>query len=187
MISILVSYAYPSYCVLPLVSVDCQQQAEHSSVWVPFHESASAVTQLYRGSADVCRQCIDCGVRYGQRRKTRDIISWAKKKKRHIKREELLAFLLDKPEPVMASSVPDGACPRVDDLNELTGPLSACCFNSSTSPSPRRRMVYKEDLAECDVLPPSGREISRKRPNSFSFDSASGMTECSPLTKRIRF
>ena len=178
---------HPYYCVLPVMSADCQQRAEHSSVWFPFHESASAVTHLYRGAADVCLQCIDCGVHYGQRRKTRDIISWVKKKKRLIKREELLAFLLDKPEPVTAGSVPDVPCPRVDELNELTGPLSACCFNSSTSPSPRRRMVFREDRAECDVVPTSGREIGRKRSMNFGFESASGVNEFSPLTKRIRF
>ena len=33
---------------LLVCSVDCQQQAGLSA-WVPFHESASAVTQLYRG------------------------------------------------------------------------------------------------------------------------------------------
>ena len=31
-------------------SVDCQQKAGPSA-WTPFHESASAVTQLYKGNA----------------------------------------------------------------------------------------------------------------------------------------
>ena len=37
------------YASLICLSPDCQQQAGLSA-WVPFHESASAVTQLYKGS-----------------------------------------------------------------------------------------------------------------------------------------
>jgi hypothetical protein len=77
---------------------DCQQQAGLAA-WVPFQDSASAVTQLYKGSLDVCRQCVECGVKHGQRKRTRDIVTWLKKKRKVIRREELLAFLLDKPYP----------------------------------------------------------------------------------------
>lgn len=51
----------------------------------------------YTGSLDVCRQCVECGVRHGQRKRTRDIVTWLKKKRKVIRRDELLAFLLDKP------------------------------------------------------------------------------------------
>ena len=49
------------------------------------------------GSLEVCRQCVECGVRHGQRKRTREIVTWLKKKRRVIRRDELLAFLLDKP------------------------------------------------------------------------------------------
>ena len=52
---------------------------------------------LCSGSLEVCRQCVECGVRHGQRKRTREIVTWLKKKRRVIQREELLAFLLDKP------------------------------------------------------------------------------------------
>lgn len=105
---------------------DCQQQAGLSA-WVPFHESASAVTQLYRGASEVCRQCMDSGTRYGQRKRTKEIISWAKKKRKHIRREELLAFLLDKP---------------CIDSSSLTSANTAA--NSPIS-SPRRRPLLRDD------------------------------------------
>ena len=47
----------------------------------------------------MCRQCVECGVKHGQRKRTRDIVTWLKKKRKVIQREELLAFLLDKPYP----------------------------------------------------------------------------------------
>ena len=39
---------------------------------------------------------MECGIKHGQKKKTREIITWAKRRKL-IKREELLAFLLDQP------------------------------------------------------------------------------------------
>ena len=55
------------------------------------------VRMLCPGSLEVCRQCVECGVKHGQRKRTRDIVTWLKKKRRVIRRDELLAFLLDKP------------------------------------------------------------------------------------------
>ena len=55
------------------------------------------VRTLCPGSLEVCRQCVECGVKHGQRKRTRDIVTWLKKKRRVIRRDELLAFLLDKP------------------------------------------------------------------------------------------
>lgn len=40
---------------------------------------------------------MDSGAKFGQRKRTKDVIAWAKKKRKHIRRDELLAFLLDKP------------------------------------------------------------------------------------------
>ena len=45
----------------------------------------------------MCRQCVECGVKHGQRKRTREIVTWLKRKRRLIRRDELLAFLLDKP------------------------------------------------------------------------------------------
>lgn len=171
---------------------DCQQRAGLSA-WVPFHESASAVTQLYRGSADVCRQCIDSGIRYGHRKRTKDILTWAKKKKRFIKREDLIAFLVDKPEPSMHTELPTTR--MEDELSMSTTPNVGGCGCGSV-PSPRRRLLCREDLPspESDVFPQ--RDINRKRQNSFNFEMGlSGIgtglgtcnTEFGPLTKRIRF
>lgn len=52
----------------------------------------------------MCRQCVECGVKHGQRKRTRDIVTWLKKKRKVIQREELLAFLLDKPYPSDSTS-----------------------------------------------------------------------------------
>ena len=144
------------------------------------------------GSSEVCRQCMECGVKYGQRKKTRDLIAWAKKKRRHIKREELLAFLLDKPYPDPSSTdrVEDFAdlsvshqrslAPTsVSGLNCLQGP----CYSSNSLPSPRRRALFRDDscvLSDSELF-----GVGRKRPSSstsipFEFGSDT------PMVKRMR-
>jgi len=69
------------------------------SLWIPFQNAASSVTTLYKDSVDTANQCTELGVQKGRQRHIRDIMSWAKKRRRHIRREELLAFLSGKNPP----------------------------------------------------------------------------------------
>ncbi len=94
---------------------------------------------LCPGSSEVCRQCMECGARYGQRRKTRDVIAWAKKKRRLIKREELLAFLLDKPYPPDPSLSESQV--RMEDYTSDLPPLSCSHLHQHT-----RQLDYTSDL-----------------------------------------
>lgn len=134
----------------------------------------------------MCRQCVESGVRYGQRKKNRELIAWAKKKRRHIKREELLAYLMDKPDPP-ASQTPDSLMEEGGREHSpmAANSLSACFGNGS---SPRRRVVCREDgsMGDCEVFS-SPRELPRKRqqPSQFPFDP-SLMLDCPPFAKRIR-
>lgn len=139
------------------------------------------------GSAEVCRQCIDCGVHYGHRKRTKDVLAWAKKKKKFIKREELIAFLLDKPEQ---SSLCELTSSRMEDTNDLAAsPMTSCGYSI---PSPRRRLLCREDLPISDTEMFSSRDLSRKRQNSLNFDinGGGGVASCGdigPLMKRIKF
>lgn len=62
-----------------------------------FHETASAVTRLYADAGDVCSHGIDLGIDYGYQKRNRELINWLKKKKKCIKREDLVAFLCGVP------------------------------------------------------------------------------------------
>ncbi|KAH3861898.1 HUWE1-associated protein modifying stress responses-like [Dreissena polymorpha] len=69
------------------------------SLWVPFQNAASSVTTLYKDSVDTAKSCMELGVQRGRQRNLKDIVSWVKKRRRHIRREDLLAFLSDKTPP----------------------------------------------------------------------------------------
>jgi len=204
-------------------SLDCQQKAGPSA-WTPFHESASAVTQLYKGNVpciisnvhiqflfldalEVCRAGMEAGIQHGQKKRNREMIAWAKKKRKVIKRDELLAFLSDRPyretSPIY-SNLPD-TTPHLFGTADLAhnsstfgrtqgnGLQTTCSFVSTncTSPyhsttmlSPRRNRGFLRDdsmsLADTDI---STRDSnSRKRQISLSYEYSMDQ----PLSKRGR-
>ena len=56
-------------------------------------------TFVYTESADAVRRVGDTGVQSGYQRRTKDILNWARKKRRNIRREDLIAYLAGKPLP----------------------------------------------------------------------------------------
>ena len=120
-------------------------------------------------------------------------MAWAKKKRRLIKREELLAFLLDKPYPPDPSSTE-----RMDDVSDLSmahqRPLQSACGTVAghnclqtpccTSPLPslqRGRALFREDQRENDMMYSNLRNTTsgsnsggvRKRQTNLSSDFTS--------------
>ncbi|KAL6440817.1 telomere attrition and p53 response 1 protein isoform X1 [Cataglyphis hispanica] len=69
------------------------------SLWVPFQTAAGTVTSLYKDSVDCMRRCSDLGVEMGKQKHCKEIMNWARKKRRMIRREDLLAYLAGKPPP----------------------------------------------------------------------------------------
>ncbi len=68
-------------------------------------------------SQQCIRRSIDIGAQYGHHKHTREVLSWARKRHRNIRREDLIAYLLDKTppkrsKPAAAVAVPlsSGAC-----------------------------------------------------------------------------
>ncbi len=124
----------------------------------------------------MCRQSFESGSKYGQRKRNKEIIAWAKKKKKHIRREELLAFLLDKPYP---------------DSSSLS---SANAVANSPISSPRRRALLRDEppswnLSEGDIYGiGGGREPGgRKRTASGSGNNIFDFNSHGPDSKRMRF
>lgn len=57
-------------------------------------------------STEAIRRSSEVGIQAGHQRKTREILAWAKKRRRHIRREELIAFLAGKSLPGSGGSQP---------------------------------------------------------------------------------
>lgn len=146
---------------------------------------------------DVCRQCSESGIKYGQRKRTKEIVSWVKRKRKHIKREELLAFLLDKPytepsthkhedfERTVGHQLSGLSLGHMSPTGVSHFQSPPCGYSSAHSPSmsPRRRTLCREDPMCGDgegVVSSNGR---KRTANSGSFDMDTGF---GPIAKRIR-
>ncbi|PIK58831.1 putative UPF0472 protein C16orf72-like [Apostichopus japonicus] len=73
-----------------------RSQSSHDGqvpLWLVFQNAATNVTKLYKDSIESHRRSLDLGIKIGQQRRTRDVVAWAKKRRRFIHKEDLLAFL----------------------------------------------------------------------------------------------
>ncbi|XP_034782968.1 HUWE1-associated protein modifying stress responses-like isoform X1 [Acipenser ruthenus] len=83
----------------------CQQQGG-LSLWVPFQNAATAVTNLYKESVDAHHRSYDLGIQIGYQRRNKDVLAWVKKRRRTIRREDLISFLCGKAPPPRTSRAP---------------------------------------------------------------------------------
>ncbi|XP_059176017.1 HUWE1-associated protein modifying stress responses 1-like [Physella acuta] len=66
---------------------------------VPFNKAAESLTKFYKDSLNNARECLRLGVQSGRSSRARDIAAWARKKRKCIHRDELLAYLCGKTLP----------------------------------------------------------------------------------------
>lgn len=89
-----------SACAVAQMFKDKSSQNSVMSSWESFQNSAGAITVLYKDSLEACRVHMELGIHLGQQRKLKEIINWIKKKKkRSIRKDELISFLIGKQYP----------------------------------------------------------------------------------------
>ncbi|CAL8283147.1 unnamed protein product [Boreogadus saida] len=107
----------------------CHQQG--LSLWVPFQNAATAVTNLYKESVESHQRSFDLGIQLGHQRRNKDVLAWVKKRRRTIRREDLISFLCGKAPP-----------PR----SGRTNPRLAGLAPGRASPSPETGSSVETDL-----------------------------------------
>lgn len=69
------------------------------SLWVPFQNAAGNVTALYKECGDAQKNLTETGFRCGYQRRNKELLAWLKKRKKHLRREDLIGFLTGKMPP----------------------------------------------------------------------------------------
>ncbi|GAB6021073.1 hypothetical protein CHUAL_003707 [Chamberlinius hualienensis] len=77
-----------------------------SSLWSSFQTAAGAVTCLYKEALEFNKQTYELGLACGRHSRNKEILSWIKKHRRPIRREDLIAFLCNKSLPTRSRSSP---------------------------------------------------------------------------------
>jgi len=71
-----------------------QSRDPTGSAWQPFQTAAGSLTLLYRDSLEERGLASEISRKVGYHRARKDLLSWARSKRRFIRREELLSFLV---------------------------------------------------------------------------------------------
>ncbi|KAG9263856.1 telomere attrition and p53 response 1 protein [Astyanax mexicanus] len=116
----------------------CHQQG--LSLWVPFQNAATAVTNLYKESVDAHERSYDLGIQTGHQRRSKDVLAWVKKRRRTIRREDLISFLCGKAPPPRISR----AAPR---LSPNRQPSSDTVSSVETDLQPFREAIALHGLS----------------------------------------
>ncbi|XP_022200928.1 UPF0472 protein C16orf72 homolog [Nilaparvata lugens] len=83
-----------------------------SSLWVPFQTAAGTVATLYKESSESIRKSGELGIQTGYQRRNKEILNWARKKRRYIRREDLISYLAGKSLPPRATPHHHRSSPR---------------------------------------------------------------------------
>ena len=112
-----------------------------------YSESNQKVTQLdtytnplfvihIADSIDACKKNQDLGTQGGHNRRTKDLLAWAKKRRRHIRREDLIAYLCSRSPPPRHKGTP----PISRTVSRVNPERSATLLSS-----PRETMAPREE------------------------------------------
>ncbi|XP_062957288.1 HUWE1-associated protein modifying stress responses 1 isoform X2 [Cynocephalus volans] len=118
----------------------CQQPG--LSLWVPFQNAATAVTNLYKESVDTHQRSFDIGIQIGYQRRNKDVLAWVKKRRRTIRREDLISFLCGKVPPPRNSRAP----PRLTVVSPNRATSTETSSSVETDLQPFREAIALHEL-----------------------------------------
>ncbi|KAJ8251109.1 hypothetical protein GJAV_G00217360 [Gymnothorax javanicus] len=119
----------------------CQQQG--LSLWVPFQNAATAVTNLYKESVEAHQRSYDLGIQIGYQRRNKDVLAWVKKRRRTIRREDLISFLCGKAPPPRTSKAP----PKLTVMSPNRAPSTETSSSVETDLQPFREAIALHGLS----------------------------------------
>ncbi|KAJ8284046.1 hypothetical protein COCON_G00028960 [Conger conger] len=119
----------------------CQQQG--LSLWVPFQNAATAVTNMYKESIEAHQRSYDLGIQIGCQRRNKDVLAWLKKRRRTIRREDLISFLCGKAPPPRTSKAP----PKLTVMSPNRAPSTETSSSVETDLQPFREAIALHGLS----------------------------------------
>ncbi|KAM6319945.1 HUWE1-associated protein modifying stress responses 1 isoform 2-T2 [Podargus strigoides] len=129
----------------PELQDEAAAQPEHKQqkLWHLFQNSATAVAQLYKESVDAHQRSFDVGIQIGYQRRNKDVLAWVKKRRRTIRREDLISFLCGKVPPPRNSRAP----PRLTVVSPNRATSTETSSSGETDLQPFREAIALHGLS----------------------------------------
>jgi len=125
------------------------------ALWLPFQTAAGTVTTLYKESCDGLKRTSDTAVQCGYQRRTRELADWARSKKRRmIRREDLLAYLAGKPLPPLTATHANRRSPKPEHSHAHTTPNAVFTSTASQQTPPHTAYLHQTTAAAASNEPP---------------------------------
>jgi len=161
--------------------------------WFSFQNAAEHATVLYRQSLEGYKSFGDVSHQYGYSRRNKELISWLRKKRKFVKRDELIKFLCRKAPSPYLTYLPTRSQPELDNrlqtfkeavyLGGLNTRMSGINFDGSqqdrSSPRTKNQQVDLSSFLHAQCQYHDRSSPSRKRSASMS-----GANESSPKRRR---
>ncbi|KAJ6216881.1 hypothetical protein RDWZM_008038 [Blomia tropicalis] len=88
---------YFQNCALAIAQLYRDNMTMQNNLWNSFQQASTNVACLYKECSEFQKKLYDNNYQYGYHKRTKELLTWAKKKKNHIHRDELIAFLSSRP------------------------------------------------------------------------------------------
>jgi len=140
--------------------------------WAPFQTAAGSLTLLYKDSVEEQARAVEMNRRLGYQRAREDLVTWARAKRRTIRREELLAFLANN-SPGDGTEVPSSQDQASNGLARLS------VDGGARSVAQPRALPSLQEMLDLSKL-----EVRKRSPPSSPNQSDEEMD--SPQSKKLR-
>jgi len=142
---------YFQNCALAVAQLYRDNVNMQHNLWNSFQQASTNLACLYKECSEFQKKMYDVNHQNGYHKRTKELLTWAKKKKSNIRREDLLAFLSGRPTNHVHSSFYHHRLSRSranrnsDDLSRFHNPSSP---NSRTS----SRLLFNDSISESNNL-----------------------------------
>jgi len=120
------------------------------SLWIPFQNAAGSVTNMYKDSLDGLKRSYDQGIQHGHQRRNRDILNWVKRKRRNIRRDDLIAYICGKSPSHIKARSNNNLGLNVSRIDTRTSPLVSMEDSEIETSEPDMRL-YRDALVLQDL------------------------------------
>eukprot|EP00794_Sanderia_malayensis_P009202 gene9202-10176_t len=129
----------------------CTTCTNHSRSWSPFQDAANRVTLLYKDGAEAFMLALEYGREIGYQKRNKDMLRWAKTRRKHLRRDDLVSFLCGRTSPrrrqsEAKASIPVSPKPPSDELYVESAPNDLSDNNHNHATAEGRKRNFSTDI-----------------------------------------
>lgn len=167
-------WTYFQTCALAIAQLYRDNVNMQHNLWNSFQQASTNVACLYKECSEFQKKMYDGNYQNGYQKRTKELLTWAKKKKNNIRRDELIAFLSGRPTSHMHSSFYHHRLTRPSRPSRTADDLQRFLNSSSPNSKANSRLIFNDPISEPNSLmsPPFNNSPDNDETNLETFREA---------------